>query len=98
GRVLMIKSALLTVLIVIGWFNRYRLVPLLASLGEPGGARLRRTVRIEIVLLAGAVLAVGFLPDLPPGREAGPPAAGARSQAAPGPPAFSAPRLVPESR
>jgi copper transport protein len=67
GRAIVIKSGLLGVLIVIGWLNRYRLVPR----GET--RRSQRNVRVEIVLLTGAVLAVAFLTDLPPGRSLGPP-------------------------
>ena len=74
GRAILVKSGLLAVLIVIGWINRYRIVNRLAALGDAGTARLRRNVRVEIVLLSGAVLAVAFLTDLPPGRELGPPA------------------------
>ena len=73
GRAIIIKSGLLALLIVIGWFNRYRLVPRLASHGEPEISRLRRNVRVEVIVLAGVVLAVAFLTDLRPGREVGPP-------------------------
>jgi copper transport protein len=63
GRVLLVKSALLTILIAIGWFNRYRLVPRLSFHG------LRRTVAAELTLFALLVAAVALLTDLRPGRD-----------------------------
>jgi copper transport protein len=63
GRALIVKTALLVVLVAIGWVNRYRLVP---------GLRvdaLRRNVAAELVLFAGLVVAVALLTDLRPGRD-----------------------------
>jgi len=63
GRTLIVKTALLVVLVAIGWVNRYRLVP---------GLRvdaLRRNVAAELVLFAGLVVAVALLTDLRPGRD-----------------------------
>jgi copper transport protein len=65
GRALLVKTALLSVVIVLGWINRTRLVPKLRLLA------LRRNVAAELVLLAGVVVAVGFLTDLAPGRQLG---------------------------
>jgi len=63
GRVLLVKSALLTVLVAIGWLNRYRLLPRLSL------AALRRNVVVELTLFAGLVAAVALLTDLRPGRD-----------------------------
>jgi putative copper export protein len=63
GRALIVKTALLVVLVAIGWVNRYRLVP---------GLRvdaLRRNIAAELVLFAGLVVAVALLTDLRPGRD-----------------------------
>jgi hypothetical protein len=49
--------------VTIGWLNRSRLVPSL-RLGA-----LRRNAAVELVLLAGVVIAVAFLTDLAPGRQ-----------------------------
>src|SRR5207248_8933600 len=77
GRALLVKTGLLVLLVGIGWFNRYRLVPRAAA-GE-----LRRTVAAELMLLAGLVVAVAFLTDLRPGRDR---AAAAAVATAKGPP------------
>jgi hypothetical protein len=50
-------------LVSLGWINRSRLVPRLRL------AALRRNVAVELVLLAGLVIAVAFLTDLAPGRQ-----------------------------
>jgi len=63
GRALLVKTVLLAVVVVLGWINRTRLVPKLRLL------TLRRNVGAELVLLAGVVVAVGFLTDLAPGRQ-----------------------------
>jgi copper transport protein len=63
GRALIVKTALLAALVVIGWVNRYRLVPRLRIDG------LRRSVAAELVLFAGLVVAVALLTDLRPGRD-----------------------------
>jgi copper transport protein len=63
GRVLLVKTALLTALTAIGWLNRYRLVPRLSVHG------LRRSVAAELALFAGLVAAVALLTDLRPGRD-----------------------------
>jgi copper transport protein len=60
GRTLIVKSALLLPLLVLGWVNRTRLLGALA--------RLRRSASLEIVLLAGVVTAVAVLVQLRPGR------------------------------
>jgi copper transport protein len=63
GRLLVVKTSLLAALVVLGWFNRYRLLP--------GGAlrSLGTTVRAELVLVAGLVVAVAILTDVRPGRD-----------------------------
>jgi putative copper export protein len=63
GRALVVKSGLLALLVSLGWINRSRLVPRLRL------AALRRNVAVELVLLAGLVIAVAFLTDLAPGRQ-----------------------------
>jgi copper transport protein len=63
GRALLVKTALLVILVGLGWVNRYRLIP-------RAGASLRLTVRAETVLVAGIVVAVALLTALPPGRRA----------------------------
>jgi len=63
GRALVVKSALLAVLVVLGWINRYRLVPRARIDG------LRRNVAAELVLFAGLIVAVAVLTDLRPGRD-----------------------------
>jgi copper transport protein len=63
GRVLLVKSGLLTVLVGIGWLNRFRLVPRLALDG------LRRSVAAELAVFVVLVGAVALLTDLRPGRD-----------------------------
>jgi copper transport protein len=61
GRALVIKTALLVLVVALGWINRSRLLPHLGA--------LRRNVAAELLLLAGIVTAVAFLTDLAPGRQ-----------------------------
>jgi copper transport protein len=63
GRTLLVKSALLSMLVGVGWLNRYRLIPRNAI----GG--LRRSVAAELALFIGLAAAVGILTDLRPGRD-----------------------------
>jgi copper transport protein len=63
GRALLVKTGLLALLVLLGWINRFRLLPRL-RLGA-----LRRNVTAELVLLACLVIAVAFLTDLAPGRQ-----------------------------
>jgi copper transport protein len=83
GRALIVKSVLLGVLVVLGWINRYRLVPRLRVDG------LRRNVAAELVLLAGLVVAVALLTDLRPGRDRA-----AAAAAVTGPPPLPAKGMV----
>lgn len=83
GRALVVKSALLAVLVVLGWINRYRLVPRARVDG------VRRNVASELVLFAGLVAAVALLTDLRPGRDR--PAAAATAT---GPPPLPAKDMV----
>ena len=63
GRLLIVKTALLGLLVALGWLNRYRLIPQADTVG------LRRIVRVELLLLAGLVVAVAVLTDSRPGRD-----------------------------
>ncbi len=56
GRSILVKTALFSVLIALGWVSRSHV------------ARLRETVTAEIVVLLGVIGAVGVLTALPPGR------------------------------
>jgi copper transport protein len=60
GRALLVKTAILTPLVGIGWRSRSVLLTAFA--------RLRRLVIVELLLLTGLAAAVGTLTDLPPGR------------------------------
>jgi hypothetical protein len=86
GRALLVKSGLLGVLVTIGWFNRYRLIPRLSFDG------LRRSVAAELLLFAGLVAAVALLTDLRPGRDRQ--AAAAVRSTKSGPPPLPANRMV----
>jgi copper transport protein len=63
GRLLIVKTVLLALLVSLGWINRYRLLPR-GAFGALAGA-----VRVEIVLLAALTLVVAFLTDTRPGRD-----------------------------
>jgi len=69
GRALLVKTAIFVPLLGVGWLNRTLLIRVYA--------RLRRSARVEIVAIAGIVVAVAILTELAPGRKA------ARSLAAP---------------
>jgi copper transport protein len=71
GRALLVKTALFVPAVALGWLNRTRLLAAVAA--------LRRSVRVELVLLAGVVAVVGVLVALRPGRDA----VAARTTAAP---------------
>jgi copper transport protein len=81
GQLLIVKSALLVALVMIGWLNRYRLIPRLSLDG------LRRSVAVELALFAGLVAAVALLTDLRPGRDRVARAAVAEAKGPPPPPA-----------
>jgi copper transport protein len=89
GRVLLVKSGLLTVLIAIGWLNRYRLVPRLSLHG------LRRSVAAELAVFVVLVAAVALLTDLRPGRDR---VAAAAVPEATGPPPLPASDAVVQAR
>jgi copper transport protein len=76
GRALLVKTTLLVALVAIGWLTRRGLEL----------ERLRRTVPVELVLLAGVVVAVAFLTQLRPGRDTPRAAAAAPAQATLQPP------------
>jgi hypothetical protein len=81
GRAILVKSALLVALIVLGWLSRRRL---------GSATRLLRSVSTELVLVALVIGAVAVLTALRPGRDASakasPPAAPAEVAPAPAPP------------
>ena len=79
GRALLVKTALFAPLLALGYLNRTRLLAAVDA--------LRRSVRIEIVLLALVVGAVAVLVQLKPGRDAG--------AAQPAPVASLAPPVLP---
>src|SRR5436853_3288000 len=87
GRALVAKTALLLVLVALGWVNRYRLVPRLEL------AALRRNVAAELVLFAALVVAVALLTDLRPGRDRN-----AAAAIASGPPPLPAKGMVVQAR
>lgn len=62
GRALIVKTALYLPLLALGWLNRTRLLDLFAA--------LRRSVRIEVLLLVAVVAVVSVLVQLRPGRAA----------------------------
>jgi len=69
GRAILVKSGLLLALIVIGWLNRYRLVPRLSREDSSrAGAGLHAAVLVELALLMVVLGAVAVLTDLRPGR------------------------------
>jgi copper transport protein len=67
GRVLDLKVALFLGLVVLGALHHYRVVPALRA-GAEGLGRLRRGVRAEVALAAGALAATAVLSQLPPGK------------------------------
>jgi copper transport protein len=84
GRALGVKLGLFAGLLLLAAVRRYRLVPALrATAHRRATARLRRNVRGELWLAAGALLAAALLSALPPGATGGPAAAGQQPAAAP---------------
>lgn len=75
GRALIVKTAIFLPLLGVGFVNRTRLLDTFAA--------LRRSVRVEVVAVAGIVVAVAFLTQLRPGRDASPAAATATAIALP---------------
>ena len=63
GRLLIVKTALLALLVAVGWVNRYRLLP------KHRTSALRATVSAELTLLGGLVVAVAILTAARPGRD-----------------------------
>jgi copper transport protein len=90
GRVLIVKTVLLGLLLALGWVNRYRLVPRLSLVA------LRRSIAVELTLFAGLVAAVALLTDLRPGRDRVARAAAVPSST--GPPPLPASRMVVQAR
>lgn len=75
GRLLLVKVALVLVVVAIAAYNRFRLVPRVASDGGHDQRRLaaglvRRTVVAEAALLVAVLGVTGFLTQKPPGGEA----------------------------
>ena len=85
GRTLDVKLGLFAVLVALGALNRFRVVPALAA-GNGRLAWLRRTLRGELVVAGGVLLAAALLSELPPGTDA----PGARAAAPPQPAAVRA--------
>ncbi|GAA4803640.1 hypothetical protein GCM10025786_03040 [Nocardioides caeni] len=79
GRLLLAKLALVTVLVAVAAYNRFRLVPLVRAEGGHDGRRraaacVGRVVVVEAGLLVAVLAVTGFLTQKPPGGtgEAGP--------------------------
>jgi hypothetical protein len=68
GRLLIVKTGLLALLVGLGWTNRYRLVPRLGNDPQTAG-RLRQNIGAELLLFAGLITAVSLLTDTRPGRD-----------------------------
>jgi copper transport protein len=84
GRALGVKLALFAGLLGLGALNRYRLVPALrVTARRSATGHLRRSVRGELWLAAGVLLAAALLSELPPGATIGEAAAGQRPPAPP---------------
>jgi copper transport protein len=62
GRALLVKTAIFVPLLGIGWLNRTVLMRVYAH--------VRRSARVEVVAIAGIVVAVAILTELAPGRKA----------------------------
>ena len=87
GRLLLVKTGLLAAALVAGVLTRRRLVGGPARGAEPARGGARATVGVELLLVAGIVVAVAVLSNLRPGRAAvvappAPPAASAAPAAA----------------
>ncbi len=80
GRALLVKTGLFLPLLLVGFVNRTRLLDAFAA--------LRRSVRIEVVVIAAIVVAVAFLTQLRPGADV-------RSAAASAVPAIGLPPVLP---
>jgi putative copper export protein len=82
GRALGVKLALFAALLLLAALNRYRLVPALeVPARRRAGGRLRRSVRGELWLAAGVLLAAALLSELPPGATVGEAAAAGQRHA-----------------
>jgi copper transport protein len=71
GRVLLVKLVLVVATLALAGYNRWRLVPAVtnsAATGSDPRRRLRRTVMVELAVLAAAVLATSVLVDTAPAR------------------------------
>jgi putative copper export protein len=65
GRLLIAKTAILAILVSIGWRNRYRIIPALAR----SASALFRNVVTEIMLFVALIAAVALLTQTRPGRD-----------------------------
>jgi copper transport protein len=70
GKVLIAKVAVVALVAALGGWNRFRLVPAIASAPKKAGALLRRGVRIEGGLLVGAIALTDVLVNVTPARTA----------------------------
>ncbi len=87
GRAIMVKSALLLVILGLAIRNRYLLL-------DGPFARLRLGVLGESAVLLGAIVAVAFLTDLPPGRTASAAVSAPAPLAKPRPPKLPPPNAL----
>lgn len=65
GRLILLKGAGLAVLIGFGAWHRYRLLPKLAADEEAGSVALKRSVRIETLVMLFVVLLAAYLAHVP---------------------------------
>lgn len=69
GQVLILKLALVSALLGFAALNKWRLVPALERGDQTARARLRWSIRVEMVLVAGVLMATALLTTTsPPGR------------------------------
>jgi len=90
GRALLVKTGLLLPVLALGWLNRSRLLDAFAS--------LRRSMRVEVVLLAAVVGVVAVLVQLRPGKATPAAAAAQPPLEAPQPPALPSRDAVVDAR
>ena len=70
GKVLIAKLVLVGAVLLVGAYNKRRLVPTIAKAGENGWARLRSTVRLEVLGLVVVLAVTAVLVNLVPARDA----------------------------
>ena len=70
GKTLVAKLVLVGLVLLVGAYNKRRLVPAVATAGERAWATLRKTVRLEIVGLVMVIAVTAVLVNVVPAREA----------------------------